>query len=99
MNGTRLYEPDEAAAAVALARRNLHTKGKWWVGLLVLVVYFGMFGIIVFGLIGSLLGRIIGIVLVLLFTFLWLLYGRWMLRQAVTRNLETLRNDGGPGSS
>jgi hypothetical protein len=97
--GARLYEPDEAAAAIALARRNLHTKGKWWAWLLILVVYFGIFGTAVFELTSSLIGRIIGIVILVLFTFIWLLYGRWMLRRAVTRNLETLRNDAGPGSS
>jgi hypothetical protein len=42
MLGIRLYEPDEAAAAIALARRNMSDKRKrnLWLGPL---IFFGIF--------------------------------------------------------
>jgi hypothetical protein len=94
--GIRLYEPDEAAAAIAVARRNMRATRDLWLGPL---VFFGIFVPVLFVATSNLLGRIIGIVILVLYCYFWVRYGRWLWRRAVTRNLETLRNAKGPGRS
>lgn len=97
--GIRLYDPDEAAAAIAVARRNLRSKLVLWLNCLLLYGIFLPLWVAATSEFhnGRTLACVIGIVFLVLYFGLWVVYNRWLWRRAVKRNLETLRNTPGSG--
>jgi hypothetical protein len=95
--GIRLYAPDEAAAAIAVARRDLR-RNLWLNCLLLYAIFIPVWVAATSGFHnGRTLARIIGIVFLVVYFGLWGVYNRWSWRRAVKRNLETLRNTSASG--
>jgi hypothetical protein len=95
--GIRLYAPDEAAAAIAVARRDLR-RSLWLNCLLLYAIFIPIWAAATSGFHnGRTLARVIGIVFLVVYFGLWVVYNRWLWRRAVERNLETLRNTSGSG--
>jgi hypothetical protein len=99
--GIRLYEPDEASAAIAVARRNMRNRLDLWLGP---VVFFGIFVPVWISATNELqkdrtLAIAVGIMFLVLYFGFAAVYTRRLWRRAVRRNLETLRRASGSGTS
>jgi hypothetical protein len=98
--GIRLHQPDEAAAAIAVARRYLRSRLLLVLNCLLLYGIFLPLWVVVTSDFhsGRTVARVVGIVFLIVYFGLWAIYNRWLSRRAVKRNLETLRNTAGSGN-